>query len=85
MFDWIIILCSNKNSYKISDECQIWPDPNTYCRVSGKIDTKCCQHSSALMFCWIFFILGSYKNNHNISVEFEFRPDPTSDCGVTLN
>ena len=28
---------------------------------------KCCDHSSAFMFDWIFFISAGYENNHNLS------------------
>ena len=51
--------------------------PYTY---NGK---KCCDHSSAFIFHWIFFILAGNKDNYNISNGFEFQPDVASDCGVS--
>ena len=40
---------------------------------------KCYEHSSAVIFDRIFFILAGNENIHNISDEFEIRPDRTKD------
>ena len=34
---------------------------------------KCCEHTSAFIFGWIFFIAG-IKDNYESLVEFDFRP-----------
>ena len=44
---------------------------------------KCCDHFSAFIFEWIFFILAGKKNNHKVLNAFEFRPHPTTDYGVS--
>ena len=54
---------------------------------SGKISIyfiweKCCDHSSAFIFKWIFFFLAGNKDNHKSLDEFEFQPDPITDYGV---
>ena len=42
-----------------------------------------CEHSSALIFYWIFFILAENKDMHKSVDEFEFQPDPTTNYRVT--
>ena len=44
---------------------------------------KCCEHASAFIFDWIFFILTGNEDNHNISDKFKFGPNSTKDCGVS--
>ena len=44
---------------------------------------KCCYHSSAFTFDWIFFILPGNIDSHKFSDGFEFWPDRTLDCGVS--
>ena len=39
---------------------------------------KSCEHSSALLLNWIFFILAGNKDIHESLDEFEFQPDTTS-------
>ena len=43
---------------------------------------NCCEHSSAYIFDWIFFILAGNEDIHNISEEFGIWPDRTKDCGL---
>ena len=43
---------------------------------------KCCDHSSAFSFEWIFFIL-AYKDKYKSLDEFEFRHDPITYFGVS--
>ena len=43
---------------------------------------KCCEHLSAVIFDWIFFILTDNKDNHYISNELEIRQNPTTNWGV---
>ena len=38
-----------------------------------KNDGYCCDHPSAFIFDWIFFILSCNKNNHKKLDEFEFQ------------
>ena len=42
-----------------------------------------CDHSSAFIFDWIFFILTGNMDNHKISDGLEIQPDQTLDCGVS--
>ena len=42
-----------------------------------------CDHSSAFIFEWIFFIRAGKKDNHRSLNEFEFLPDSTADYKVT--
>ena len=42
-----------------------------------------CEHSSAYIFDWIFFIFSGIEDNHQVWTEFEFWPDPTKRCKVT--
>ena len=44
---------------------------------------KCCDHSSALISEWIFFIFAGNKINHISMDEFEFQQDSITDLGVT--
>ena len=44
---------------------------------------NCCEHSSAYIFDWIFFIFSGNEDNHQVWTEFEFWPDPTKRCRVT--
>ena len=44
---------------------------------------NCCEHSSAYIFDWIFFIFSGNEDNHRVWTEFEFWPDPTKRCRVT--
>ena len=37
-----------------------------------KIDVQSCDHSSAFIFDWIFFILAGNKDNHKSLEEFDF-------------
>ena len=37
---------------------------------------KCCEHSGAFIFEWIFTFLAGNNNNHKSLNEFEFLPDP---------
>ena len=39
---------------------------------------ECCDHSSAFIIDWIFFILSCKKGMHEHFNEFEFSPDPTT-------
>ena len=48
-----------------------------------KIDGLCCDHSRAIIFDWIFFILAGYKANHKSLDGFDIRADQTLDCGVS--
>ena len=48
-----------------------------------KIDGYCCDHSSAFIFDWIFFILAGKKVNHKRLDGFEIWPDQTLDFGVS--
>ena len=36
---------------------------------------KCCWHSSAFIFDWIFFILVGNQDNHKSLGEIEFQPE----------
>ena len=40
---------------------------------------KCCEHSSALIFYFIFFIFAGNKDMRKSLDAFEFQPDPTTD------
>ena len=42
---------------------------------------KCCDHSSAFNFEWIFFILADKKNNYRSLDKFEFSQDPITYYG----
>ena len=44
---------------------------------------NCCEHSSAYIFDWIFFIFSGNEDNHQVWTEFEFWPDPAKRCRVT--
>ena len=44
---------------------------------------NCCEHSSAYIFDWIFFIFSGNEDNYQVWTEFEFWPDPTKRCRVT--
>ena len=44
---------------------------------------NCCEHSSAYIFDWTFFIFSGNEDNHQVWTEFEFWPDPTKRCRVT--
>ena len=44
---------------------------------------NCCDHSSAYIFDWIFFIFSGNEDNHQVWTEFEFWPDQTKRCRVT--
>ena len=44
---------------------------------------NCCEHSSAYIFDWIFFIFSGNKDNQQVWTEFEFWPDRTKRCRVT--
>ena len=59
------------------------PTPELSALARLKIAVQCCDHSSAFIFDWIFFILAGNEDIHNISDEFEIRPDRTKDCGVS--
>ena len=39
-----------------------------------KMAVKCCEHTSAYIFDWIFFILSCNKDSHEILDEFDIRP-----------
>ena len=43
---------------------------------------NCCEHSSAYIFDWIFFIFSGNKDNQQVWTEFEFWPDGTKGCRV---
>ena len=63
------------------------PDPTTDYGVTypERLKNLCimCEHSSTLMFDWIFFILAGNEDNHKVSNEIKIRPDPTLDSGVS--
>ena len=40
----------------------------------------CCQHSSILIFDWIFFILADNEDNHKISYVFEIQELAALEC-----
>ena len=44
---------------------------------------KCCDHSSAFIFGWIFFTLAGNKTHHKSLNEFEFWQNSTTDLGVS--
>ena len=44
-----------------------------------KINKLCCDHSSAFIFDWIFFILAGNKETYKISNGFVIQRDSTSD------
>ena len=44
---------------------------------------NCCEHSSAYIFDWIFFIFSGNEDNQQVWTEFEFWPDRTKRCRVT--
>ena len=44
---------------------------------------NCCDHSSAYIFDWIFFIFSGNEDNQQVWTEFEFWPDRTMRCRVT--
>ena len=48
-----------------------------------KIDSYCCDHSSAFIFDWIFFILAGKKVNHESLDGFEIPSDQTLDFGIS--
>ena len=48
-----------------------------------RLKNYCCEHSSVVIFQWIFFILAGDKDNHDVSDVFEFQPDPNMDCRVS--
>ena len=77
----------------ISDWFEIQQDPTRDLWVTcpwafGKIPIdlnweKCCDHSSAFNFEWIFFIFADNKNNYLSLDEFEFHQDPITYFGVS--
>ena len=82
MFDRIFfIFAGNKDNHKVSNEFEIWPDPNMDCGVicpwpseKFSIDLyweKCCDHSSAFIFNWNIFILAGNKNMYRSLEELE--------------
>ena len=44
-----------------------------------KINEQCCDHSSAFIFDWIFFILSGNKNTHKILDGFKIGQNPMKD------
>ena len=44
---------------------------------------KACDHSSALIFDWISFILAGNEDDYKSSDEFEIQSDLRKDCGVS--
>ena len=60
------------DTHKISDGFEIGPDQMGSRLIMG----KCCDHSSAFNFEWIFFILAYNKDNYKRADEFEFCQDP---------
>ena len=94
VFDRIFfIFAGNEDNHKVSDKFKIQEDPTmdrgVSCpRASEKIPIdlqweKCCDHSSAFVFDWNFFILAGSNDMHESLDEFQFQPDLTTDCGVT--
>ena len=80
MFDWVFfILAGNKDTYKISDGFEIRPDSTRDFLALESLEKipiyitreKCCDHSSAFNFEWIFFFLADKKDNHKNFNEFE--------------
>ena len=43
---------------------------------------NCCEHSSAYIFEWIFFIFSGNEDTQQVWTEFEFWPDGTKGCRV---
>ena len=93
--EWIFfILAGNENNHKNLDEFEFWPDLTADGRVncpwaSEKTNIvlhweKCCGHSSAFIFGWIFFILAVTMDNHKILYEFEFPPDSTTNYRAVI-
>ena len=54
--------------YKSLNEYEIRPDATTGFHGNHRVIMgKCCVHSRAFIFDWIFFILAGNENIHNIS------------------
>ena len=90
MFDLIFfVLAGNKDNNKISDEFEIQQDTTTDRGVSCPLGLsgnfhrlvmgKCCDHSSAFIFGWIFPILAGMEDINESFDEFDFLTDPTTD------
>ena len=65
-----------------SSNFNLIPQPTSELSALARLK-NCCEHSSAYIFDWIFFILAGNEDIHNISDEFEIRPDWTKDCKVS--
>ena len=66
-----------RRTYELAALERLEKSPLTYNR------RKSCDHSSAFIFQWIFFILAGNKVNYKSLNGFEFRQDSITDFGVS--
>ena len=59
---------------------QIPPPTPEFCALASL--KNCCEHSSAYIFDWIFFIFSGNEDTQQVWTEFEFWPDGTKGCRV---
>ena len=85
IFDWInLILAGNEDMHESLNEFKFRPDTTTNSKsyVPLYVWKNCCEHPSAYIFDWIFFIFSGNEDTQQVWAELEFWPDGTKGCRV---